>query len=137
MSAFLLLTLSHEPPFVYRQPLLERVKQAVPAWDALDVDAFSDEILVGHAARMVREAGRVVAVFKVLEPEASLRACQPVLEEMLQRDKPLVVFLQGSHRRLAAIFRARPGIVLHEAATDEELQQQMEGFLSRLPSELE
>lgn len=131
MSTFLLLTLSQEPPFVYRQPLLEQVKQAAPAWAALDVDAFSDEMLIGHAARMVREAEKVVAVFQVLEADAPLRACQLVLEELLQQDKPVVVFLQGSHRRLAAIFRARPGITLYQAATGEELQQQVEDFLSR------
>lgn len=136
MSAFLLLTLSHEPPFIYRQPLLEQVKQAAPAWAALDVDAFSDEMLIGHAARLVREADRLVAVLKVLQPDAPLGACQPVLEEILQRDKA-VVFLHGSHRRLEAIFRARPRIALHLAATGEEQERQLKEFLSRAAAELE
>ncbi|MGV3504476.1 MAG: hypothetical protein ACO1O1_12275 [Adhaeribacter sp.] len=131
MPAFLLLTLSAEPPFLYRQPLLEMVKQRAPSWDALDVDAFSDEMLVGHAARLVREAGEVVAVFKVLEADAPLRACQPVVEEILQREKPTGVFLLGSHKRLTAIFKARPGIFLQQAASGEEQQQQVAAYLRR------
>lgn len=116
---------------MYRQPLLELVKQGAPGWDALDVDAFSDEMLTGHAARLVREAEKLLTVFQVQEADAPLRACQVVLEEMLQRSKPVVVFLQGSHKRLAAIFGARPGIELHQAATAGELQQQLEAYLSR------
>jgi hypothetical protein len=136
MSTFLLLTLATEAPFIYRQPLLELVKQNAPSWEALDVDSFSDEMLIGHACRLVREAEKVVVVFKVLETDAPLRACQPVVEEILQCDKPVVVFLQGRHKRLAAIFQARPGITLHLADTGEEQQGQVEAYLG-LSAELE
>jgi hypothetical protein len=138
MTTFLLLTLSAEPPFTYRQPLLEQVKAAAPAWAALDVDSFSDEHLIAYAARLVREAGRVVAVFICGQPDAPLGACQQVLEEIiLQTEKPAAIFVQGSHRRLQAIFRARPQFSWHQAATEAALQGLLAGFLNRALQEPE
>jgi hypothetical protein len=130
MPSFLLLSLSAEPIFTYHQPLLAQVKQAAPGWAALDVDSFSDEILVGYAARLVREADLVVAVFKAEQPGAPLGACQQVLEEIIRLDKPAVIFLQGEHRRLKAIFQARPHFTWHEAATGVDLQHQFSTFLN-------
>jgi hypothetical protein len=132
MPIFLLLTLSAEPPFTYRQPLLEQVKREAPALGALDVDSFSEDTLVAHAARLLREADRVVAVFKAEQPDAPLGACQQVLEEILLLNKPATIFLQGSHRRLKAIFQARPHLRWREAPTEEVLQQQLSAFLQEL-----
>ena len=129
MDTFLLLSLSAEPPFTYRQPLLQAVKDTAPNWAALDVDSFSDENLIAHAARLVREADRVVAVFKSLQPDAPLGACQLVLEEIILGKKPAVVLLQGSHRRLQAIFQARPHITWRQAGTEADLQGQLGEFL--------
>lgn len=129
MTTFLLLTLSAEPQVTYQQPLLQQVKQAAPDWAALDVDAFSDDTLMAYATRLVREADKVVAVFQVAQPEAPLRACQVVLEEILQMKKPAVIYLQGTHRRLKAIFQARPHFSWQEADTLEALQVQVRQFL--------
>jgi hypothetical protein len=131
MPAFLLLTLTAEPPFIYRQPLMQQVKEAAPHWSALDVDSFSDEILVAYATRLVREADKVVAVFKAEQPDASLGACQLVLEEIIQMNKPAVIFLQGAHRRLKAIFQARPHFTWQEAETEAALQRQLRQYLSQ------
>jgi hypothetical protein len=137
MPTFLLLTLSAEPPFTYRQPLLEQVKQAAPAWAALDVDSFSDANLIAYAARLVREADRVVAVFKSEQPDAPLGACQQVLEEIIRINKPAVIFLQGGHRRLKAIFQARPHFTWHEADTEAAMQRQLREFLDQASTEPE
>jgi hypothetical protein len=137
MPAFILLTLSAGAPFIYRQPLLEQVKQAAPGWPALDVDSFSDEQLIAYAARLVREADRVVAVFQPAQPDAPLGACQQVLEEIIQLQKPAEIFLLGQHRRLQAIFQARPQFGWHQAATEAALQQLLGAFLARQLSEPE
>lgn len=129
MDIFLLLTLSGEPPFSYRQPLLELVKATVPRWVALDVDSFSDENLVAHAARLLREAGSVAVLFQCGQPDAPLGACQLLLEEMLQANKPADIFLLGSHRRLKAIFGARPHFSWHQADSAAAMQEQLHQFL--------
>jgi hypothetical protein len=134
MDAFLLLSLSAEPAYTYRQPLLQAVKETAPAWAALDVDSFSDENLIAHAARLVREAERVVAVFKAPQPDASLGACQLVLEEIIQRKQPAVILLQGSHRRLQAIFQARPHFTWRQADSEADLLGQLQAFLNPGPS---
>lgn len=129
MNAFLLVTLSAQPPFTYRQPLLALVREVGPDWARLDVDAFSDETLVGNAARLVREAEKVVVVFKVLQPDAPLGACQQVLEELIQRKEPAAVLLQGSHRRLQAIFQARPQFFWRQADNEAALVEQVTDLL--------
>jgi hypothetical protein len=131
MDVFLLLTLSGEPPFSYRQPLLEQVKAAAPGWVALDVDSFSEENLVAYAARLVREAARIAAVFQCSQPDVPLGACQRVLEEILQINKPADIFLLGSHRRLEAIFRARPHFSWHQADTPAQMQEQLREFFNQ------
>jgi hypothetical protein len=131
VNTFLLITLSAEPPFTYRQPLMALVKEAAPVWGTLDVDAFSDEHLVAHAARMVREADKLVVVFQSLQPEAPLGACQAVLEALLQRKAPALVLLQGGHRRLQAICQARPHLSWQRADTAAALQAALRQFLSQ------
>jgi hypothetical protein len=131
MPVFLQLTLSATPPVTYRQPLLELVKHAAPAWPALDVDSFSEENLIAYAARLVREADKVVAVFKSEPPDAPLGACQVVLEEILQIKQPAVIFMQGGHRRLQAIFQARPQFIWREAASEAAMQRQLREYLNQ------
>jgi hypothetical protein len=137
MDVFLLLTLSEKPPFSYRQPLLDLVKATAPQWVALDVDSFSEESLIAYAVRLVREADRVAAVFQCGQPDVPLGACQRVLEEILQMNKPADIFLLGSHRRLKAIFGARPHFSWHQADTEAAMQEQLRQFLDRALQEPE
>jgi hypothetical protein len=109
---------------------LQVVKQTAPDWAALDVDSFSDENLIAYAARLVREAEKVVAVFKSQQPDAPLGACQLVLEEIIQRKQPAVILLQGSHRRLQAICQARPHLTWRQADSEAALQGQLHEFLN-------
>jgi len=113
----------------YQPPLIAQVKQAFPAVTVLDVDARSDELLLHHALRLLREADRAVVCIQAEEADAGLGNIVPVLEELLQEQEQRLVLLLGRHPRLVRIFQSRPHVHFKEVR-QEEVVPELQAFLS-------
>jgi hypothetical protein len=130
MRAFIFISLSDAPSFAYQQPVLEWVKQAGALNLAtLDIDAFSDEMLVNYACRLVQEAPHYAVYFKMERADAPLGASLKIIEEIIRDNKPGLVLLEGEHQRLKAIMQSRPHLNFKIAATETDLKPFILSFL--------
>jgi len=130
MLVFLFISLIDAPSFQYQQPMVQWVKAVAPAAITLDVDTFSEEMLVQQACRLLQEATRFVVYFKSETEEVPLRAIMKVVEELIWKDKPGTVLLEGNHRRLQSILQVRPHLSFQAAETAETLQPNLLASLS-------
>ncbi|MCX2741263.1 hypothetical protein [Pontibacter anaerobius] len=125
MQAFLYFNLT-PAGMVFREPLVEQVRQSMPAVSVLDLDAKSDELLQHYALRLLREAEQAVVSIKSEDGTADLGSIMPLLEELFEEGKLRRVLLLGTHPRLERIFAARPHVrlkVVQEGDVLEEVKQ--------------
>jgi hypothetical protein len=112
MQVFVQVSLGQDGFYVFKQPVLQKVKEQFPEVITLDVDAASDEMLVTQACRLVQEAKQAVIYFKVIEPQANLGAGFRVVEEIIRTNKPILILIEGNHARLASILKVRPHLMV-------------------------
>ncbi|PIQ22766.1 MAG: hypothetical protein COW65_01225 [Cytophagales bacterium CG18_big_fil_WC_8_21_14_2_50_42_9] len=122
MQVFLFVNLTDAPSFSYQQPILQWVKEIAPATITLDMDTFSEELLVSQACRLLQEATSFIVYFKTEAKEAPFRAAQKVVEELIWKDKPGTVLLEGQHRRLQLMLPARSHISFQAGESAEALK---------------
>lgn len=126
MQAFLYFNLA--APGTYRQPLLERVKTALPQVTILDLDAQSGELVQHYALHLLREADQAVVCIKANESITDLGSMMPLLEELFLEKQDRLVLLQGQHARLQRMFGAREGIE-YKVVGEEDVVQEAQAFL--------
>jgi len=126
MQAFLYFDLSSDTSF--HKPVVEQVRQRIPAVSVLDLDAESDELLQHYALRLLRESEKAVVCIKANESSAELGSLMPLLEELFEEGKQRLVLLQGQHARLQRIFAARPHVVF-KVVTEEQVVEEVRRFL--------
>ena len=122
LQAFIQVNIENEPAFSYQRPLLPWLTAQAPGLAVLDIDSFSDEMLVSQAGRLIQEAAAYAVYFKVAEPNAQLGAAFKLLEEIIRGDKPALILTEGTHARLDAIMQARPHLLLKKVTSQEEVK---------------
>jgi len=130
MQVFLFVNLTDAPSFAYQQPILQWVKEIAPATITLDLDTFSEELLVSQACRLLQEATSFIVYFRTENTEVPFRAAQKVVEELIWKDKPGTVLLEGGHRRLQLMLPVRPHISFQVSESVEELKSFLRVTLS-------
>ncbi|WP_276498712.1 hypothetical protein [Pontibacter litorisediminis] len=125
MQAFLYIVLTADTAFL--QPVVERVRQSLPAVTVLDLDARSDELLQHYALRLLRESERAVVCIKAAESTTGFGSLMPLLEELFEEGRQRLVLLQGQQSRLQRIFAARPHTAL-KVVGEEEVMEEVKGF---------
>jgi len=130
MQVFLFVSLTTALSFDYQQPIVQWVKEVAPSVIAIDLDTFSEEMLVNQACRLLQEATHFVVYFKSENGEVPLRAAQKVVETLIWKDKPGTVVLEGNHRRLQLILPARPHLSFQAADTAEDLKLFLQAALA-------
>ena len=131
MQALVLVTLAERSKFTFAQPLLAWLKKELPALQLVDIDNFSDSILVAGACRLVQEADQRALYFKVEPENIPLGASLKLLETVLQPGKPTLLLLEGKHRQLAAICSARPHLKLIQSENEANLREKLLVFFSK------
>lgn len=127
MQAFLYYDLAVSTAF--HQPVVEQVRQSMPAVSVLDLDAASDKLLLHYALRLLRESERAVVSIKSDENTADLSGLMPLLEELFEEGKQRLILLQGQHHpRLQRIFAARPHVAF-KVVREEEVVPAVRQFL--------
>ena len=127
MQAFLYFDLT--PDTSFHKPVVEQVRQRIPAVYVLDLDARSDELLQHYALRLLRESEKAVVCIRADESTTSFGSLMPLLEELFEEGTRRLVLLQGQHPRLQRIFAARPHVVfkvVEEVQVVEEVRQFLE-----------
>ena len=130
MLVFLFVSLTNAPSFQYQQPVVQWVKEMAPAAITLDLDTFSEEMLVTQACRLIQEAARFVVYFKSENEEVPLRAVQKIVEELIWKEKPGTVLLEGKHRWVQVMLPARPHLTFQTADSVEDLKLFLRDALS-------
>lgn len=134
MQAFILISLTDIASYSFEQPILEEVKELKAAdLMVLDIDAFSDEMLVNHVCRLIHEAETFVVYFKVEKENAPLGASLKIVEELIRQAKTGLILLEGKHQRLKTILQSRPHLVVKDAETPAELKPLLVSFLMQVP----
>ncbi len=126
MQAFLYFDLTSDSAF--HKPVVEQVRQSLPAVSILDLDARSDELLQHYALRLLRESEKAVVCIKADENAAELSSLMPLLEELFEEGKQRLVLLQGQHPRLQRIFAARPHVAF-KVVEEENVLEEVRRFL--------
>jgi len=130
MQVFLFVNLTDAPAFSYQQPVMQAVKTVAPLVLTIDLDTFSEELLVQQACRLLQEATQFVVYFKAENAEVPFRAAQKIVEELIWKDKPGTVLLEGKHQRLQIMLPARPHLSFQVAETAEDLKPFFKAVLS-------
>lgn len=126
MQAFLYYDLAVSTAF--HQPVVEQVRQSIPAVSVLDLDAASDKLLLHYALRLLRESERAVVSIKSDGNTADLTSLMPLLEELFVEGKQRLILLQGQHPRLQRIFAARSHVAF-KVVREEEVVPAVRQFL--------
>ena len=122
MLVFLFVSLTNTPSFQYQQPVVQWVKEVTPNAITLDLDTFSEEMLVTQTCRLLQEATHFMVYFKSENEEVPLRAVQKIVEELIWKEKPGTVLLEGKHRRLQVMLPARPHLTFQTIDSVEDLK---------------
>lgn len=132
MRAFILISLADRPSQAYGQLVLQEVKQ-LPAGDlaVLDLDAFSEEMLINYARRLIQEAEAFVVYFKVENENAAFGTSLKIVEEIIRHFKPGLILIEGHHQRLQTIMQSRPHLACKSAATAVDLKPYLVSFLTQ------
>jgi hypothetical protein len=130
MQAFIQVNIEKPATFSYQRPLLSWLKARNPEIVVLDLDSFSDEILVTQAGRLVQEAAKFAIYFKVTEPNANLAGAFKLLEEIIREDKTGFILIEGTHTRLTAIVQARPHLQLKLVDNPAEVKPHLENYFT-------
>lgn len=120
MQAFLYFSMAATT--TYGQPVLQKVKQALPQTAILDFDAASDELVLHYALKLLREAEKAVCCIKTDESTHDISAILPLLEELFIEKPDRLILLQGQHARLQRMFDARAG-VKYKVVTEQEVTE--------------
>lgn len=96
-KTFLLVTLTDKQTLTFGDPILIWIKENFPLVQVLDVDAYSDDILISQACTLIKESRLAVIFFKVLTPQSTLGSSIKLLEAILQNQEKGYVFLSGNH----------------------------------------
>lgn len=128
MQVFIQVYLGLKEHYAFAQPVLQSIKKELPAVVALDIDAASDQMLVTQACRLVQEAEQAVVYFKVAEPNASLGAAFRLVEEVIRKNEPALILIEGTHLRLAGIIKSRPYLLLTEVMDSNLIPNQISTF---------
>lgn len=98
---------------------MQWLKARTPEMTVLDIDSFSDEMLVSQATRLLTESTQYAIYFKVTTPNAPLGTAFKLLEEIIRETKPALILLEGTHARLSAIVQARTHLMLNTIQNSE------------------
>ncbi|WP_073851685.1 hypothetical protein [Pontibacter flavimaris] len=126
MQAFLYFDLSSDTSF--HKPVVEQVRQRMPAVSVLDLDTRSDELVQHYALRLLRESEKAVVCMKADDSVTEFGSLMPLLEELFEEGKQRLVLLQGQHPRLQRIFAARPQVVF-KVVGEEQVVGEVNRFL--------
>ncbi|GEO02574.1 hypothetical protein AAE02nite_02380 [Adhaeribacter aerolatus] len=130
MQTFIQVNIENTTSFSFQRPLLSWLKARNPEMAVLDLDSFSDEMLVKQAGRLIQEAVKYAVYFKVAEPDAKLGAAFKLLEEIIGEDKPGLILLEGTHARLTAILQSRPHLQFNTVPNPEEVKQHLDHYFN-------
>ena len=133
MQVFIQVNLESSIAFSYKRPLLLWLNNEAPEITGLDIDSFSDEMLVTQACRLVQDAALYAVYFKVAEPNTPLGAAFKLLEEIIREDKSALILLEGTHSRLTAIVQARPYLQLEVVQNPDEIKLQLAEYFNLPP----
>jgi hypothetical protein len=126
MQAFLYVDLT--PDTAFHKPVVEQVRQGIPAVSVLDLDGRSDDLLQHYALRLLRESEKAVVCIKTDAGVTEFGSLMPLLEELFEEGKPRLVLLQGLHPRLQRIFAARPQVVF-QVVEEQQVVGEVKRFL--------
>ncbi|AKQ46669.1 hypothetical protein TH63_15230 [Rufibacter radiotolerans] len=121
MVAMVLVDLTEEGTFTYRQPVLTWVKQHYPKVVTLDVDAASEPAMLGYAQKLLQEA-RFCVVFLKTSPKQRLGVAAAFIETILQKGAAAAVSLEGEQPQIVSILKARPAIGFHHSVQQNDWQ---------------
>jgi hypothetical protein len=130
MKTFIQVDVENTAAFSYNRPLLQWLKAQAPEIAVLDIDSYSDEMLISQAGRLLREAIFYAVYFKVAETNAQLGSAFKLVEEIIREDKPGLILIEGDHARLTAIVQARPHLQLKTVTSPEEVKRHLAEYFT-------
>jgi hypothetical protein len=115
-KALLYLEILNDPPQHYEKSLFDKLKIEIPEADYLDLDNFSDPLLISYAIEMIRRSDKIVIVIEAVS-EITAGKLFPLFENIIKEKNKCLTLLKGKNPIAAKMLQTMGS---HYVYTEEE-----------------